>query len=67
MKRDGSGCITIQGQCSGYTGTMANCYRSTAGFCTADSNDSTCQSITNTTTCEAIKLGSFTFNDTICN
>ncbi|CAD8176985.1 unnamed protein product [Paramecium pentaurelia] len=66
VKRDGTGCITIQSQCSGYT-QMANCYRSTAGFCTANSNDSTCQSITATTTCEAIKLGSFTFNSIICN
>ncbi|CAD8109130.1 unnamed protein product [Paramecium primaurelia] len=67
VRRDGNGCITIQPQCSGYT-TITSCYRSTAGYCTANSADSSCSSITASTTCEAIKLGaSFTFNGTICN
>ncbi|CAK64874.1 unnamed protein product (macronuclear) [Paramecium tetraurelia] len=67
VKRDGTGCVTNQAQCSGYT-TIANCYRSTAGYCTANAADTTCQAITATTTCEQIKLGAgFTFDDTKCN
>ncbi|CAD8108961.1 unnamed protein product [Paramecium primaurelia] len=67
VRRDGNGCVTIQSQCSGYT-TMTSCYRSTAGYCTANSGDTACQSISASTTCEAIKLGaSFSFDDTKCN
>lgn len=47
---------------------MTSCYRSTAGYCTANSGDTACQSISASTTCEAIKLGaSFSFDDTKCN
>ncbi|CAK64788.1 unnamed protein product (macronuclear) [Paramecium tetraurelia] len=67
VKRDGTGCVTIQSACTGYT-TIANCYRSTAGYCTANSGDSACQAISASTTCEQIKLGSsFAFDDTKCN
>ncbi|CAD8145016.1 unnamed protein product [Paramecium octaurelia] len=67
VKRDGTGCVTIQSACTGYT-TMANCYRSTAGYCTANSGDTACQAISASTTCESIKLGSgYTFSDAICN
>ncbi|CAK64863.1 unnamed protein product (macronuclear) [Paramecium tetraurelia] len=67
VKRDGSGCVTIQSQCSGYK-TIENCYRSTAGYCTANSTDTICQPITESTACETIKLGlGFTFSDVKCN
>lgn len=47
---------------------MVSCYRSIAGYCTANSSDTSCQSITDSTACEAIKLGSsFSFDDSKCN
>ncbi|CAK64868.1 unnamed protein product (macronuclear) [Paramecium tetraurelia] len=67
VKRDGSGCVTIQATCSGYGSTVANCYRSTAGLCITNSGDNSCVALTQATNCDALYLGSGNYSHSKCN
>ncbi|CAD8109099.1 unnamed protein product [Paramecium primaurelia] len=67
VKRDGSSCIPIQAQCSGYSATIANCFRSTAGLCISNSLDNSCVALTASTTCEALYLGTGNYTHEKCN
>ncbi|CAD8124653.1 unnamed protein product [Paramecium sonneborni] len=68
VRRDKTGCVTQQSQCSGYSSAMVGCYKSTAGLCIATtSSDTACAAASSATTCEAVFLGTGNYSDANCN
>ncbi|CAD8109110.1 unnamed protein product [Paramecium primaurelia] len=63
----GTACVTYTSQCSGYSATIANCFRSTAGLCISNNLDNSCVALTASTTCDALYLGTGNYTHEKCN